>query len=300
MKKIVSIITVNYNHSYLTEAMLASVAATNNYDPIEIIVVDNGSTYNPVPAWKQQYPNIQFIRSDINLGFAGGNNLGIRVAGGEYIFLANNDTEFTKGLIESLAAILDTHKQVGVVSPKILYWEDKSILQYAGYTPMNYFTGRNRCIGLQEPDTGQYDNKTGPTAYAHGAAMMVRNEAIKKAGLMAENFFLYYEELDWMERIRKADYEIWVNMQAIIYHKESMSVGKKSALKEYYMNRNRILFVRRNSSGPTTFFFYVYYLAVVMPRNIFQYIKQKDFAFIPLLFKAILWNFTNKVSSVKK
>lgn len=298
--QLVSIITVNYNHKHLTEALLASISTLNAYKDIEIIVIDNGSAKNPVPIWQQLYPTINFIRSEINLGFAGGNNLGINAAKGDYIFLVNNDTEITPALIARLAETLDNHHEVGVVSPKILYWEDKQILQYAGYSPMNYVTARNRCIGLQEKDKGQYDDKTGPTAYAHGAAMMVRKTVIDHAGLMAENFFLYYEELDWIERIRKAGFKIWVNMQAIIYHKESMSVGKKSALKEYYMNRNRILFTRKNTSNLTTFLFYLYFILVVTPRNIFHYLKQKDYTFIPLIFKAIWWNFTNGVDSTKK
>src|SRR5436853_502369 len=105
--KLVSIITVNFNQSYVTDALLASIYVTNNYNAIEIIVVDNGSTQNPVPAWTVKYPNVSFIRSEQNLGFAGGNNLGINAAKGDYYFLVNNDTEFTPGLIETLLAAFD-------------------------------------------------------------------------------------------------------------------------------------------------------------------------------------------------
>ncbi|MFX9027493.1 hypothetical protein ABTN22_18650, partial [Acinetobacter baumannii] len=91
-----------------------------------------------------------------------------------------------------------------------------------------------------EKDNGQYDNIVQQIGYGHGAAMMLKKEAIEKAGLMAENFFLYYEEMDWCDRIKKSGYEIWINTNALIYHKESISVGKRSALKEFFMNRNRI------------------------------------------------------------
>ncbi|MFX5506310.1 hypothetical protein ABTD43_20225, partial [Acinetobacter baumannii] len=76
---------------------------------------------------------------------------------------------------------------------------------------MNYYTARNSCIGQFERDNGQYDHLLGETGFAHGAAMMVKREAIEKAGLMAENFFLYYEELDWCDRIKRSGYAIWVN-----------------------------------------------------------------------------------------
>ena len=295
--KLVSVITVNFNHSYITEELLQSIVSKNTYSSLEIIVVDNGSKENPVPAWIVKYPAVQFIRSDKNLGFAGGNNLGIKHAKGDYLFLVNNDTEFTNHLVEQLVETLEQHTTAGMVSPKIRYFDEPDMLQYAGYTKMNYFTARNNQVGQFEKDNGQYDALTGETAFAHGAAMMVKREAIDKAGLMAENFFLYYEEMDWCEYIKRAGYAIRLNMQALIYHKESVSVGKSSALKEYFMNRNRILFIRRNADLFHRLVFYIYFIFIVTPRNILRYITQKNYAFIPLLLKAILWNITNKTNS---
>jgi GT2 family glycosyltransferase len=296
MKK-VSIVTVNFNQPAVTEELLYSIEKTNAYSNLEIIVVDNASKINPVPQWSIKYPNINLIRSDVNLGFAGGNNIGIKEATGDYLFLVNNDTEFTAGLIEKLVTVLENDQDIGMISPMIKYFSDKQLIQYAGYTPMNYYTCRNSCIGLKQKDEGQFDHITGPTAYCHGAAMMIRKEAIEKAGLMAENFFLYYEEVDWCEMILRAGYKAWVNTEALIYHKESVSVGKKSKLKEYFMNRNRILFTRRNAPFFKKVFFYVYFLLLVVPRNVIAYIKNKNYNFIPMLFKAVWWNFTHSKNS---
>ncbi len=295
--KTVSVISVNYNHSAVTEAMLDSVIALNTYGNLEVIVVDNGSRENPVPNWQNKYPQFTFIRSETNLGFAGGNNLGIGAAKGEYLFLANNDTEFTPTLVGRLAAVLDAHPQVGLVSPKIKYFDKPDMLQYVGFTKMDYYTCRNSCIGQFENDNGQYDGIVGPTGFAHGAAMMVRLDAVKKAGTMAENYFLYYEEMDWCDHIRRAGYEIWVDTDALIYHKESVSVGAKSALKEYFMNRNRILFIRRNCGLGVRLVFMTYFLTVVVPRNVLVYMKDKQWKFVPILFRAIWWNFTNGINS---
>jgi GT2 family glycosyltransferase len=297
MKKTVSVITVNFNQSFITEQLLSSIATTNAYLEVEIIVVDNGSKVNSVPGWEQKYPGVKFIRSELNLGFAGGNNLGIKEAKGEYLFFVNNDTEFTAGLIETLVNVLNENPNVGMVSPKIRYFDQPDTLQYAGFTPMNYYTCRNYCIGQLEPDKGQYDDKPGVTGYAHGAAMMLKRAAMDKAGLMAENFFLYYEEMDWCDRIDRAGYEIWFVPQALIYHKESVSVGKASGLKEYFMNRNRILFIRRNAPFIARIFFYVYFTLLVTPRNIINYKKNKQKGFTTLLLKAIWWNITEKKDS---
>lgn len=296
MKK-VSVITVNFNQSYITELLLASISNTNTYTNIEIIVVDNGSKENSVPNWQSQYPGIKFIRSDANLGFAGGNNLGIKASTGDYLFFVNNDTEFTPGLIDEMIKVMEANSSIGMASPKIRYFDEPATLQYAGFTPMNYYTCRNSTIGLLEKDNGQYDNTTGPTGYAHGAAMMLKREAMDKAGMMAENFFLYYEEMDWCDHIKKAGYEVWFIPAGLIYHKESVSVGKASGLKEYFMNRNRILFIRRNAPLQARLFFYLYFILIVTPRNLLNYSKNKQKGFGKLLLKAIWWNLTNNINS---
>ncbi len=290
----VSIVTVNFNQPKVTEELLATIPTA---DHVEIIVIDNGSDTDPTAEWRIKYPSIQFIRSEKNLGFAGGNNIGLRAAKGDYLFLVNNDTEFTPGLVDKLANALDDHPEAGMVSPKIKYFFEKNMIQYAGYTPLNFYTCRNNCIGLREEDKGQFDNYTGPTAYCHGAAMMVRKEAIEKAGMMNENFFLYYEELDWFEHIKRAGYQAFVCTEAVIYHKESVSVGKKSRLKEYFMNRNRILFIRRNAPMLKKPVFYLYFLVVVVPRNLVNYVKAKNYNYISTLFSAVWWNITNNKNS---
>jgi len=264
---------------------------------IEIIVIDNGSRVNHIPVWETSYPEVHFIRSEKNLGFAGGNNLGIKEASGGYLFLVNNDTEFTSGLIESLVSILDSKQIIGAVSPKILYYDKPEIIQYAGFSKMNMHTGRNRCIGAMEKDQGQYDHTTGPTGFVHGAAMMIRKETIIKAGTMPEQFFLYYEEMDWCERIRKAGFEIWIEPKAKIYHKESMSVGKKSLLKEYFMCRNRILFIRRNAPWFSRIIFYFHFLLLVSPRNLLGYLLAGNIAHARQFLRGIWWNFTNGTES---
>jgi GT2 family glycosyltransferase len=297
--KLVSIITVNFGQPEVTEALLVSIFSTTTLTDVEIIVVDNGSEHNPVPDWKVKYPDVKFIRSEINLGFAGGNNLGIAKANGEYLFFVNNDTEFTAGLVPALTKVLDDHEHVGMVSPKIRYFDQPNMLQYMGYTPMNYITARNSCIGQFEIDKEQYDHLTGETGYAHGAAMMVKKQCINKAGTMAENFFLYYEELDWCDQIKRAGYQVWLVADALIYHKESVSVGKNSALKEYFMNRNRILFIRRNAPFAARPLFYIYFTCIVAPRNILNYIKAGHRDYIKWLLKAIWWNITQKTTSQK-
>lgn len=264
-----SIITINYNGLADTCALIDSIPSD---DPsLEVIVVDNASREDEAAVIQQRYPHVRTIRSQQNLGFAGGNNLGIKAAHGRYLFFINNDTLIPQGSdLRVLIGRLDADPKIGMVCPKIRFaWDDKPI-QFAGYTPLSRITLRNRSIGFGEADHGQYDTPH-PTPYAHGAAMMAKREAIARAGLMPECFFLYYEELDWSLMLRRAGYDIWYEPACTIYHKESRSTGQQSPLKTYYITRNRLLFVRRNGQGVLRLLSYLYLTALVAVRDILKF-----------------------------
>lgn len=294
---VTSIITVNYHQAALTADFLRSIAQYTEGENIEVIVVDNGATEDNGKYFREVFPSITYIRSETNLGFAGGNNLGIQHATGDYLLFLNNDTEITAGFVETLRDELDRHPDIGLLSPLILYYEDKTKIQYAGYTPMNYLTGRNQGIGSMEDDSGRYNHVTAETGYCHGAAMMCRRKDLERVGLMAEHFFLYYEELDWCEKFKRAGFKIGFTGKAKIYHKESMSVGKESRLKTYFMVRNRWLFIRHNAKWPTVLIFSCYYLTVAMPVLLFKYLVQRRFDLAKAALHGIWWNFRRPIDS---
>jgi len=274
----VSIITINYNGLADTCALLDTITFS---DTMEVIVVDNASYNDEAGEIEKRYPTVQVIRSDRNLGFAGGNNLGIKAAKGRYIFLINNDTIF-KGeksevriQIQSLINRLESSEKIGAVCPKIRFAWDSQPIQFAGFTPLSSITLRNRSIGNGEEDRGQYDTAH-PTPYAHGAAMMVKREAINKAGLMPECYFLYYEELDWSMMLTRAGYDIWYEPACTVYHKESKTTGQNSPLKTYYLTRNRLLLVRRNIQGFERYLSYGYLMGPVAIRDIIKYALKGD------------------------
>ncbi len=276
--------------------MLASIECSD-YSAYEVIVVDNASTENPIPVLRQEFPDVRFIRSKENLGFSGGNNLGIQASRGDYLFFVNNDTEFTPDLLSRLLDLFHQMPNLGALSPKILYHPEvvdgqKDLIQYVGTTPVNSYTARNSTIGERETDRGQY-SKPQATAYVHGAAMMIPRTVIERVGLMPQFFFLYYEELDWSERIRAGGYSIYVEPRASIYHKESISVGKMSTLKTYYLNRNRILFIRRNRSKGQLLVFVLFLLFFTIPKNLIVFIGKGQFDHALASLKAIGWNLTH-------
>lgn len=262
-----SIITVNYNGLDDTCALIESIPFN---ETMEVIVIDNASKQDEASIIAQRYPYIKSIRTDKNLGFAGGNNVGIKEAKGKYLFLINNDTVFKEFNVESLINRLESSPKIGIVCPKIRFAWGTNPIQYAGYTPLSKITVRNEAIGFGEEDHGQYDT-THPTPYAHGAAMLIKREAIEKVGLMPEDYFLYYEEIDWSMMYTKSGYEIWYDPACTIYHKESQSTGQDSPLRTYYITRNRLLLVKRNWHGLYKYLAYCYLTCIVAPRNVLKY-----------------------------
>lgn len=271
-----SIITVNYNGRKDTEQLIESL---RNYlsIPYELIVVDNGSVEDETVALQEKYPFLKTIRSEQNLGFAGGNNLGIRQAIGNYLFFLNNDTIVKDNSISYLIKTIQNDPKIGGVSPKILFNDNRGHIQFAGYTPLSKITIRNRTIGFDQPDRGQYDEIC-RTSYLHGAAMLIKREVIESVGLMPEYYFLYYEELDWSTQITKAGYALVYEPRTCIYHNESRSTGKESPLKIYFLTRNRLLYTQRNRRGVTRFLSIAYQLFIAYPKDILIFVGRLKFS----------------------
>ena len=291
---LVSIITVNYNQTEITCQLLESLRKIS-YPKIEIFVVDNASFKDDPTPIKIHYPEITFILSDKNLGFAGGNNLAVRKSNGEYILLINNDTEVETGFLEPLVEKMNSNPKIGAVSPKIRYFYQPNIIQYAGFEPMNPITIRHHAIGFNEEDKGQYDIDT-RTDFGFGAAMIVSRAVLNNVGLMSDIFFLYYEEMDWMARIRRAGFEIWYVHNSLVYHKDSITTGPMSPLKTYYLNRGRLLYMRRNTFGLNHLLGILYQVIVAVPKNIFTYLINRKYDLLNAYCKAIVWHLLHMFS----
>lgn len=288
----VSILTVNFNQAAMTIDLIDSLKKIS-YPNIEIVVVDNGSPTDNPDIIAQTHPDIVFVKTGENLGFAGGNNYGLNHCTGDYVFFVNNDVIVEPNFLEPLVEHFTHYPNTGMASPRIIYYEPKDLLQYAGATPLNPYTIRNASIGFKERDEGQYrDIRT--TAFIHGAAMMVPMDVIKKVGRMYDDYFLYYEELDWCSRIKDAGYEIWYVGTSQIIHRESVSVGGLSPLKMYYLTRNRVLYTRRNIKGFTKILALVYFTLIAVPKNSMQLLLKGEWKLLKAFWRGFTWNFTHK------
>jgi len=281
---LISIIILNYNQLEITCQFLESTKKLK-YRNYEIILIDNASKINPEPVITKKYPEVRLIVNQDNLGSTGGNNQAARLAKGEYLFIVNNDTEVTEDILNILLEAFNRSPDIGMVCPKIYFFDQPKMIQYAGYTKINPYTGRNKAIGGKEIDNGQHDTPS-YTEYAHGAAVLVKKEVIDAIGLYPEHFFIYYEELDWSARAIKEGYKIYYEPKAKIYHKESVTMGKESPIKAYYHTRNRILFMKRNHKWNQFFIFSLFLFVAVIPKGIIKYISKGQFLHLKRFIRA--------------
>lgn len=232
----VSIIILNWNGLNDTIECLESVRKID-YPNYEIVVVDNGSTDGSAEGIKRLFPEITLIRNKENLGYAGGNNVGIRYAlksEADYIFLLNNDTIVRNETILNLVQFFEKEHEYALASPLIFnYFKPAEIESYGSY--VNPDTGRVKLLSSRQ----QYNCLS-------GAALMVRCDSIKNVGLLDERFFLYYEDTDWCFRFSERKYKFAIVETSVVLHKHGSSGGGNcSPLSLYYSIRNKRLFCEK-------------------------------------------------------
>jgi GT2 family glycosyltransferase len=258
------------------------------YPNFDVYVVDNGSTQDSseIPAL---FPQFNFLKTGENLGFSGGNNAAIRVSDADYFLLINNDTEVPVSFLEPLVNRMEQDKTIAIVCPKIKFFDSPNTFQFAGFTPIHPITGRGHSIGEFEEDKGQH-NRELEISRPHGAAMLISRKAFEEAGLLADIFFLYYEEMDLADRFLRKGFRMLYVPDSEILHKESMTTGKNSTLKTYYLSRNRILYLRRNRKGFTLLLAFIYYHLIAIPKNLFVFALRKEWAHLNAYWKGVVWN----------
>ena len=248
-KPLVYIIIVNWNGLDDTLECLESLRNIT-YQKYNIIVVDNGSIDNQADIIKGNYPDIELIKNVKNEGFVIANNQGIELAmekGAEYILLLNNDTTVKNDFLEILVKYAEQNSDLGILSPKILYYNSDLIWSMGG--AISYLTGFSIMLGKGK-NSNQYNTIIEPD-FVTGCAMLIKRKVVEDIGLLDPIYFAYYEDVDYSYRVRKAGYKVKVIPDGIIWHKKSASAGFKGSNKisptqAYLWARNGIIFGKTN------------------------------------------------------
>jgi len=278
-KPTVYIIILNWNGYKDTSELLESLFKIT-YENYKVIVVDNNSDQDDVENLKLQYGNqIQLVCCRDNLGFAGGNNVGIKSSldqNADYVLLLNNDTVVEPGFLEPLLNKFDIEDQAGIVGPQINYYSEPKRVWSAGGR-----ISKIRASGFALSDMLETENFITDKSvdFVSGCCMLIKEEVLKKVGLFDEKFFLYVEDADLCFRVKKAGYKIFIAHHSRIFHKVNTSTKNIfSVLPLYYTTRNRLYFAKKN-------FPYFFYLTVL-------------YVSITMLLKSLVWLFTGQIRKI--
>ena len=238
-----------HGFNILNECITSIVEHTNDVN-YEIIVINNNSTDGSIEKIKNKFSNIIIIDSNTNRGYAGGCNLGVKNAIGEYLLFLNNDTIITEGAIEILLHEIKTNKNISSVQPKIKNYHDKEVFDYAGASGgyIDYLTypfSRGRIFNTIEKDQGQYEDKK-KIFWASGTAFLTRNEVFKKIGGFDETLFAHMEEIDYHWKCLLHQYDIYVIPKSVIYHKGGETLQYGTYKKIYLNHRNSMILFLTN------------------------------------------------------
>ena len=280
--KMLAIIIINYNGWKDTIECIESIELSGFRD-FTIYVVDNASVDDSILKLEDYingtYKNVVLIKSNTNLGFSGGNNLGIIEAKKnpkiEYFLLLNNDTLIDSSCLEELLKPLDKNNIAATIG-KIMYANEKKKIWYAGGFLQE---GILKPIheGYNEIDVGKYE-KQRHVSFATGCCFCLTRNCIEKIGLWSEDFFLYEEDVDYSYRIIKANQLITYVPKAIVYHKVSSSTIKTGSLSEIYQVRNRLLLIKKYKKGFTAIFAYVVNTMIFINR-----VRKGEYRINPML-----------------
>jgi hypothetical protein len=227
----VSIIIVNTNELHHLTNCLPSIK-NQTYPNYEVLIVDNVSNDGSVEYIQEEYPEFKLIRNSQNIGYAGANNAGFSCAGGKIIAVLNPDTRVDPGWLDGLVKVLHAYPKAGLVTPKILLFDDPDHINTCG----NQITlsGLTFCRGLDEPSS--HFPKIEKISAVSGAAFAIKRSVLDDIGGFDERFFIYYEETDLSIRALLAGYEIYYVPESVVYHKYNFRFSPKKA---FYQERNR-------------------------------------------------------------
>lgn len=256
MEPSVLIVVLCYNGVEQTLACLESLRHLE-YQPADVLVIDNASQDGTPAIVRSRFPEVKVIETGVNLGFAAGNNIGLRYTldqGYDYALLLNNDTEVAPDFLNALIAACEHDPTIGVAGPKIYYHDRPQIISSAGGIIDWRRGGRTYMRGIDRAESGQFDAQV-DVDFVAGCALLIRRAALEQAGFLDERFGMYYEETEWCVRITRAGWRIVYMPDSRLWHKIQPELQDQSPRITYYMARNRLLFLRLTRAPLSTWLY---------------------------------------------
>lgn len=300
----VIVLILSYNGKQLLEDSIFSYLS-NDYPNFEVVVIDNGSTDGTKEWIGKNYPDVFVLRTEKNLGYSGGFNIGLDYAfnkkKADYVLITNNDVKADTKVITELVTVAETDIMIGFVTGKVYYFDKPDTLQSVGkYEDPVRWNGEH--IGNKEVDNGQYD-QISERIFADDIYTLVTRKLFLETGGYDTTFRFQAEEYDWQARAKKLGYKIYYTPFAQIWHKESMTIGKSSAFKAYYDARNPMLVILKHKSPEFFRKYFWQHFKIGVFRSSLVSIKQLKpnvaFSLWRGFFSGIIWGFKNNKFSFR-
>jgi len=295
----VIVLILSYNGKHLLYDSITSYL-NNDYPNFEVIVIDNGSTDGTKEWVEKNFPNVFVLRTEKNLGYSGGFNLGLEYAFNkknvDFVLITNNDVKADSNVIKELVKVALMDEMIGFVTGKVYFFDKPNILQTVGkkFDPILWNGGH---IGNLEEDLGQYDEVC-ERYFADDIFTLVSKKLYFKIGGYDPTFQFQSEEYDWQARAKKAGFKIMYTPFAKIWHKESATIGKASAFKLYYDARNPFIVIMKYRSKEFIKKYFFNHVSEIIISTLVN-LKRLNFSVVIALwcglFSAIIWGIKNKV-----
>lgn len=303
MKKIIVLI-LSYNGKHLLNESISSYLA-NDYPNFEVVVIDNGSTDGTKEWVEQNFPFVVVLRTEKNLGYSGGFNLGLDYAfnkkGADYVLITNNDVKADSKVISELVKVAETDDMIGFVTGKVYFYDKPNVLQTVGYIEdeIKWIAGHK---GNNELDKGQYDEIC-ELPFSDDIFILVKKKLYEIIGGYDVEFLFQGEQMDWQVRAKESGFKIYFTPHAKIWHKESMTIGKSSPFKIYYDTRNTLIlkFKYKDDIFLRKYFKYYFKTFFLKPliKNFLKLKFKYCFATLSGFISAMNWGIRNKRFKIK-
>lgn len=269
-----SVIVLNFNGRAFLDPCLNSLLA-QDYESFEILLVDNASTDGSAEYAAQKFPTVRVIVNERNLGFAAGNNVGIRAARGNFVFILNNDTETAPHALRELAQPLLDDARVGSTAPKLLQFERRDLIDAAGITVDR--AGIAWHLQHGQRDDGEMNSR--PVFGGSGAAVLYRKATLDAIGLFDEDYFAYYEDVDLAWRAQNAGWKCFYVPSAIVYHIHGASFKthrRTAAQRLYLLGRNKWWTILKNYPMPQLILFFPWILVADFAAVMYSLVVRRE------------------------
>jgi GT2 family glycosyltransferase len=271
----VTVIMANWNGGDKIIRCLDSVKKLD-YPSFDVIIIDNNSTDGSKEKIKKQFKQFKIIENKSNLGCVKAINQGLSHAKGPLILRLDDDVLLDKDLLKKMVEVIKSKENIGIVIPKLCYYKNPKMFDNLGFS-INPITCKTNSERIDKIDKGQFEEQK-EVDFVPGSVLLTKKEVVKKVGLLDPAYFIFYEDVDWCWKVRRAGYKIIYTPKTKALH--DCNKKEMNKFKVFHYNRSKIIFMKKNIKQPKKLLFFLFFLFVYSPLKFTTYILKRKSSLI--------------------